>query len=410
LQQPEREQLEALVEEWTFRWNIQARDKQKVPPGDWVIWAIISGRGWGKTRVGAETVRYWSDHVPFIHCIGRTSADIRDTMVEGPAGILAVHPEHNRPKYEPSKKRLTWPNGCKAQLFTADEPDVLRGPQCHKLWADELASWKYAQETWDNALMGLRMGKHPQAIITTTPRPIQILKDIIKDEDNHITSGSTFENKANLSAVFFKKVVSRYDGTRLGRQELYAELLEDIEGALWTQKMIEKAHVNKAPEMIRIVVAIDPAVTSKKDSDDTGIVVCGLGVDERGYILEDITGKYTPNQWAKLAIGAYNQHHADRIIGEVNNGGDLIETVIKTIDKSIPYSSVWASRGKVTRAEPVQALYEQNRVKHVGSLPELETEMTTWAAKEGDPSPNRIDAMVWGITELMIESSTFFVV
>jgi predicted phage terminase large subunit-like protein len=408
LQQPEREQLESLIEEWSYRWSIQAREKQKLPPGEWVIWAIIAGRGFGKTRTGAETVREWSNHVPIIHCIGRTSADIRDTMVEGPAGILAVHPEHNRPKYEPSKKRLTWPNGCKAQLFTADEPDVLRGPQCHKLWADELASWKYAQETWDNALMGLRMGLHPQAIVTTTPRPIQILKDIIKDEDNHITSGSTFENKANLSSVFFKKVVSRYEGTRLGRQELYAELLEDIEGALWTQKMIEKAHVSKAPDLARIIVAIDPAVTSQKDSDETGIIIAGLGLDGRCYVLEDISGIYSPHEWARLAIGAYQEHKADRIIGEANNGGDLIEEVIRTLDGSVSYSKVHASRGKVTRAEPVVSLYEQNRVKHVGSLSDLETQMTTWAAKEGEKSPDRVDALVWGVTELMLNQGTFF--
>ena len=410
MKQPERELLETLVEEWSFRWSIQARDKQQVPDGDWIIWLLLAGRGFGKTRVGAETVRIWSDQVPIIHLIARTTYDARETMVEGPAGILAVHPEHNRPKYEPSKRRLTWPNGCKGLLFTADEPDVLRGPQCYKLWADELATWKYAQETWDNALMGLRMGKHPQALITTTPRPIKILKDIIDDkEDNYITTGSTFENRANLSPAFFKKVVSRYDGTRLGRQELYAELLEDIEGALWTQRMIEKAHVSKAPEMIRIVVAIDPAVTSEKHSDETGIIVVGLGMDERCYVLEDITGIYSPHEWARLAIGAYNQHKADRIIGEANNGGDLIEEVIRTIDSSVSYSKVHASRGKVTRAEPVVALYEQNRVKHVGSLPDLETQMTTWAAKEGEKSPDRVDALVWGVSELMLNKSTFFV-
>jgi len=388
---------------------MQARDKQQLPPGDWMIWAIIAGRGFGKTRTGAETVRIWSDQVPIIHVIGRTATDMRDTMIEGPAGILAIHPDRNKPKYEPSKKRLTWPNGCKAQLFSADEPDVLRGPQCYKLWADELASWKY-EESWDMALMGLRLGDLPQAIVTTTPRPIPIIKSLVTDPDNFITTGSTFENKENLSAVFFKKVVSKYEGTRLGRQELYAEILEDLEGALWTQKMIEIAHVSKAPSLIRIVVAIDPAVTSEVDSDETGIIVAGIGEDERCYILEDLSGTYTPSEWARRAIGAYHQHKADRIIGEANNGGDLIEQVIRTLQGDVSYSKVHASRGKVTRAEPVVALYEQHKIKHVGSLPALETQMTTWAAKEGEKSPDRVDALVWAVSELMLNQDTFFVV
>jgi len=371
---------------------------------------ILAGRGFGKTRTGAETVRIWSDQVPIIHLIGRTSTDIRDTMIEGPAGLLSVHPNYNRPKYEPSKKRVTWPNGCRAQLFSADEPDVLRGPQCYKLWADELASWKYAQDTWDMAMLGLRLGKLPQAIVTTTPRPIPVVKETLADEDNIITTGSTYENENNLAPAFFKKVIAKYEGTRLGRQELYAELLLDTPGALWTNKMLAKAHVNKAPELQRIVVAIDPAVTSEKDSDETGICVAGKGFDERCYILEDLTGTYTPAEWARMAIGAYNDRKADNIIGEANNGGDLIETVIRTFQPNVPYKKVWASRGKVTRAEPVQALYEQNRVKHVGDLPALEAQMTTWAAKEGDKSPNNIDAMVWAVSELMLTNDTFFVV
>ena len=409
MSQPKREELEQLIEEWGYRWSIQGREKQQLPPGDWMIWAIIAGRGFGKTRTGAETVRIWSDQVPIIHIIGRTATDMRDTMIEGPAGLLSVHPDYNRPKYEPSKKRVTWSNGCRAQLFSADEPDVLRGPQCYKLWADEVASWKYA-ESWDMALMGLRLGDLPQRIVTTTPRPIPLIKDMVSDADNYITTGSTFENRDNLSSVFFKKVVSKYEGTRLGKQELYAEILEDMEGALWTQKLIEQAHVNKAPELIRIVVAIDPAVTSDPDSDETGICVAGIGTDDNCYVLDDLTGIYTPTEWARRAIGAYTTRKADRVIGEANNGGDLIEQVLRTLDKDVSYSKVWASRGKVTRAEPVVALYEQRRIKHVGSLPELETEMTTWAAKEGEKSPNRVDALVWAVSELMLNQDTFFVV
>lgn len=410
LKGPERDQLELLVEEIGYRWTLQARDKQMLPPGDWITWAIIAGRGFGKTRTGSETTRIWSDQVPIIHLIARTTTDMRDTMIEGPAGILAVHPNRNKPKYEPSKKRLTWPNGCKALLFSADEPDVLRGPQCHKMWCDEVASWQYAEEAMDMAMMGLRLGNNPQAIITTTPRPIKVIKDLIADTDNHITTGSTYENAANLAKAFFKKVIKKYEGTRLGRQELYAEILADTLGALWTQKMIEIAHVKEAPEMVRIVVAIDPAVTSDPNSDETGICVAGLGIDDRAYILEDLTGKYTPSEWARLAIGAYHKHNADRIIGEANNGGDLIETVIRTFQSDVSFSKVWASRGKVTRAEPVQALYEQHRVKHLGSHSQLETQMTTWAAKTGEKSPNNIDAMVWAVTELMLNQDTFFVV
>lgn len=409
LKQPEREELQSLIEEIGYRWSLQARDKQMLPDWEWIVWAIIAGRGFGKTRTGAETTRIWSDQVPIIHLIGRTASDMRDTMIEGPAGILAIHPDRNRPKYEPSKKRLTWPNGCRAQLFSADEPDSLRGPQCYKMWADEVASWKYP-DSWDMAMMGLRLGKNPQAIVTTTPRPIEIIKEMVKDPDNHITTGSTFENEDNLAPAFFKKVISRYEGTRLGRQELYAEILEDTQGALWTHKMIEAAHVTETPQLIRVVVAIDPAVTSDPNSDETGICVAGIGTDERCYILEDLTGRYTPTEWARKAIGAYHQHKADRIIGEANNGGDLIEQVIRTLQSDISYSKVWASRGKVTRAEPVQALYEQHKIKHLGSIPTLEAQMTTWAAKEGEKSPNNIDAMVWAVTELMLTQDSFFVV
>lgn len=408
LKPPERENLEQLIEELSFRWTIQARPKQYVPQGQWLIWLILAGRGFGKTRTGAETVRIWHRTTPIIHLIGRTAQDVRDTMVEGPAGILAIHPNRERPTYEPSKKRLTWPNGARAQLFTADEPDVLRGPQCYKIWADELASWKYVQETWDNALMGLRLGQTPQAIVTTTPRPLQIIKDMVADPDNHITTGTTYENLDNLSTVF-RKVIQRYEGTRLGKQELLAQILEDVEGALWTQGMIEKAHVTKHPPLERIIVAIDPAVTNTKDSDETGIIVAGVA-NNQAYILEDLSGNYSPSEWARTAIGAYDRHKADRIIGEANNGGDLIETILRTFSTSISYSKVTASRGKVTRAEPVQALYEQRRVHHVGNLPELEKQMTTWAAKEGEKSPDRVDAMVWAVSELLLKTDTFFVV
>jgi len=410
LSAPDRQELEALLTEVSYRWTLQARDAQKLPPGDWTTWLVIAGRGFGKTRTGAETVRIWSDSHPIIHLIGRTAADMRDTMIEGPAGILAVHPDHNRPKYEPSKKRLTWPNGAKGVLFSADEPDALRGPQCYKMWVDELASWKYADEAWDNAMMGLRLGQDPQVLVTTTPRPIKLIKELVKADSSVVTRGSTYDNKANLADAFLNTIISKYEGTRIGRQELHAEILEDLEGALWKQKHIDEARVDKAPNLVRVVVAIDPAVTSNQDSDETGIVVAGKGEDGRCYILEDLSGIYTPTEWARRAIGAYQVNKADRILGEVNNGGDLIEQVIRTIDPSVSYTKVHASRGKVTRAEPILALYEQHKVKHVGALPRLETQMVTWAASEGEKSPDRVDAMVWAVTDLMLKRDTFFVV
>ena len=385
-----------------------ARDKQKIPTGKWSTWLIKAGRGFGKTRCAAETVRIWKDHVPIIHLIGRTAGDVRDTMVEGASGILACSPPYDRPLYEPSKRRITWKNGAKAVCFSAEEPDALRGPQCYKAWADELATWKYDRETWDNLQMGLRLGDNPQCIIATTPKPTKLIRELIADENTYVTHGTTYENKDNLSASFFKFIIKKYEGTSLGRQELLAEILDDVEGALWKMKTIEDNRVNKIPELKRIVIPIDPAATANKDSDETGIVPVGIGHDDIAYVLDDLSGIYTPNDWAGKAINAYNKYKADRIIGEANNGGDMIETIIRNIDKSVSYRKVWASKGKMTRAEPIAALYEQGRVKHYGNVSELETEMTTWMALDGQRSPNRIDSLVWGLTELMLNAREDF--
>jgi len=384
-----------------YNWYLWAREKQLVPPGDWAYWVIKAGRGFGKTRTGAETVRQWKDKYPIIHLIARTAADARDTMIEGESGILAVSPPWDRPLYEPSKRRITWNNGARATIFSAEEPDALRGPQCYAGWCDELASWKYAQDTWDNYLFGLRLGDDTKTIITTTPRYIPVLKDIINDPATIVTSGSTFENKENLSKTFFNTVIKKYDGTRLGKQEIYAELLEEVEGALWNMSMIEQYRVSEMPELVRLVIPIDPAVTSKDTSDDTGIVPVGMDANGRLYVIEDLTGIYTPQQTMRVAVGAYDKLKADTIVAEVNNGGDYIEEMLKLIGGDIPYNSVWASRGKVTRAEPIVMLYEQGRVHHIGVLDKLEDEMTTWDAKAGDKSPNRIDSLVWGLTDLM---------
>jgi len=401
LSQTNKGELIGLVEAAKYRWTINARPAQLIPEGDWTTWLIKSGRGWGKTRVGAETVRIWKDKFPIIHFIGATAGDARDIMIEGESGILKSSPPWDMPNYEPSKRKISWNNGAYALIFTADEPDRLRGPQCYASWCDELASWKYPNDAWDNMMMGLRLGENPKCIVTTTPRPIKLIKELIKDPTVYVTNGTTYENIDNLAPAFLNTIISKYEGTRLGRQELMAELLEDIEGALWNQKLIDASRVKRYPDLIRIVVAIDPAVTSTKDSDETGIVVGGKDIDGHIYILEDASGIYSPQKWATISIDLYNKYKADRIIAEVNNGGDLVQTVINNINKNVSYEKVNASRGKIRRAEPVEALYEQKKVHHVGSFPKLEDQMCSYTGDPKDESPDRMDANVWLCTYLM---------
>lgn len=344
--------------------------------------------------------------MPIIHFFGATTGDARDIMIEGPAGILAVSPPWDKPKYSSSLRKVSWNNGSYALIFTADEPDRARGPQCYAAWCDELASWRYAQDTWDNMMMGLRMGDHPRVVVTTTPRPTKLIKELVKSPYTHVTSGSTYENAENLPQSYFQTILSKYEGTRLGRQELMAEILEDIEGALWKMSDIEDCRVKKTPDLIRLAVAIDPAVTSTKDSDETGIIAGGMDAEGHIYILEDGSGIFTPQSWASKAIGMYDRLKADRIVAEVNNGGDLVETVIRNIDRNVSYTKVSASRGKIRRAEPIEALYEQRRVHHVGTFPKLEDQMTTYTGDPQDDSPDRMDALVWLCTYL-IETDTF---
>ena len=389
------------VNKLLYDWTIWARDNQLTPPGDWYVWLILAGRGWGKTRVGAEQIRQWQEqgHNRFA-LVGQTPAEVRDVMIEGESGILAISPPWNMPKYEPSKRKLTWPNGAHAMVYSAENPDLLRGPQHEKAWVDELAKFRYLKESWDNLILGLRLGSAPQILVTTTPRPNKIIKELIRNKNTHVTRGNTYENRENLAQVFLDVVLSKYENTRLGRQELYAEILEDNPGAMWQRDIIEKSRVTQMPQLKRIVVAIDPATTSNEDSDETGIIVAGVDTTNHGYILEDVSMRATPEQWARAAISVYNKWHADRIVGEANNGGDMIETIIKSIDRNVAYRKVWASRGKTTRAEPVSALYEQNRVHHIGYFATLEDELCEW--EPGQPSPNHLDACVWAITELML--------
>lgn len=385
-----------------FDWLKNARPNQLQPPEPWVYWLILAGRGFGKTRTGAEQVRIWVRTYPYVNLIGATSDDARDIMIEGESGILAICPKDERPKYLAHKRQLQWPNGAKSLIFTADEPDRLRGKQHMKLWADEYCAWRYP-EAWDQASLGLRLGDNPQAVITTTPKPTKALRELMADKGTVVTRGSTYENQKNLATAFLSKVVTKYEGTRLGRQELGAEILDDNPGALWQRSKIDDLRVKKAPAMKRIVVAIDPAATKNPDSDETGIVVCGLGSDDQGYILADLSLRGTPEEWGRAAVNAYHEFHADRIIGETNNGGDMVEHVIRSVDKSVAFRAVHASRGKITRAEPVSALYEQDRCHHVGAFPVLEDQMCEYDPKTAKFSPDRMDAAVWGLTDLMVE-------
>jgi len=411
------DQCEALLHDWRFL----AREPQLAPEGDWQTWLILAGRGFGKTRTGAEWTREQiKAGAKRIHLIAPTASDARDVMVEGESGLLSVcwagdktltGEMLGRPSYEPSKRRLTWANGAIATLFSAEEPERLRGPQAEVLWADELASWKYLRDTWDMAMFGLRLGDRPRTCITTTPKPLPLLKEIIKDPRTVVTRGSTFDNASNLAPTFLKAVKDKYEGTRLGRQELNAEILDDLPGALWTRDSIDGHRVREAPELQRVVISIDPSGTKgdSDDGDDIGIVVAGLGIDGRAYVLADRTCKLSPDGWGRRAVNAFHEFSGDRIVAERNFGGAMVEHVIKTIDKTVPYKEVTASRGKVARAEPVAALYEQGRVSHVGSMPELEDQMCQIAPEGyvGEGSPDRADALVWALTELMITGGSF---
>lgn len=421
----------------SHHWKFWARPNQLPPPGlSWSTWLILAGRGYGKTRMGAETVRAWvCGSTPLgkgtykrIALVAETAADGRDVLVEGESGILECHPKHFRPKYEPSKRRLTWPNGAVATIYNATEPDQLRGPQHDAAWCDELAKWAYARETWDQLQFGLRLGLNPRSIITTTPRPIPVLKEIIADEGTVTTRGSTMENADNLAKKFIEKIHKRYAGTRLGRQELSAELLDDLPGAFWVRthfdppdgsKFRGRVDASKLPPMQRVVVAVDPSGTKGRsdDGDSIGIIVVGIDAYGHGYVLADRSCKLGPDGWGKAAVKAYHDFEADRLVAEVNYGGAMVEKVIRTVDKNVSYKEVHATRGKAIRAEPVSALYDQGRVSHVTGadvrdgekigLSALEDQMCLMAPSgyAGDGSPDRMDALVWGLWELMIDEN-----
>lgn len=391
--------LEALGYDWRF-W---ARPQQLPPPGAWHCWLVLSGRGFGKTRMGAEWVRLKArDPEAVIALVGANAKDVRQIMVEGQSGLLHISPEIERPDFEPSKQRLLWPNGAQGFLYSAQQPDQLRGPQHSAAWVDELAKFPNAEMLWDMLAMGLRLSDMPQVMVTTTPRPMALLSGLLAAKDCVTTRGTTWDNAGNLPRRFLHQMKARYVGTSLGAQELEGALLEGMKGALWTLGSIACLRVPKAPPLARVVIAIDPPVTAHAASDACGIIAAGCGADGHGYVLEDLSlQQASPDEWARVAVEAFSRFQADRIVAEVNQGGDLVEHVLRTQCAHIPYRAVRATRGKYLRAEPIAALYEQGRIHHVGQLPQLEDELCCFTAGQAK-SPDRLDALVWALTDLML--------
>lgn len=383
----------------------------------WNIWLMLGGRGAGKTRTGAEWVRgialgepdFAEPALGRIALVGETFADARNVMVEGPAGILAVHTRRERPSWSPSLRKLEWPNGSVAHVFSAEDPDSLRGPQFEAAWADELAKWRYVEETWDMLQFGMRLGTHPRQMVTTTPRPIPLIKRFLADPSVVVTRAKTADNAANLAPAFLETVVGRYGGTRLGRQELDGEIIEDRPDALWNRGLIEQSRVSVAPTLARIVIAVDPPATSSRRADACGIVAVGLDHSGTAYVLADETAsRLKPPEWAAKAVGLYHRLQADALVVETNQGGEMVTSVIREVDASVPVKAVRATRGKYLRAEPVSVLYAQGRVHHVGAMPDLEDELCDFgpAGLTSNRSPDRMDALVWGLTELMLSAKS----
>jgi phage terminase large subunit-like protein len=405
------EEIEAFQHDWDF-WG---RDDQLPPQGDWLTWLMIGGRGAGKTRAGAEWIRGLATGRPGfalapveqIALIGETLADVRDVMIEGVSGLLSVHRRHERPNWQPSRRRLEWPNGAVALCFSSEDPESLRGPQFEAAWADELGKWRYPEACWDMLQFGLRLGSLPRQLVTTTPRPIPLLKRLLAAERTVITRAGTSANLANLAPGFLERVVGRYRGTRLGRQEIDGEWIEDRADALWSRDDIERARVEQAPPLMRISVAIDPPASRRKGADACGIVACGLAEDGTAYVLADRSlAEVKPAAWAAVAVGLYRALDADLLVAEVNQGGDMVASVINEVDPAVPVTSVRATRGKYLRAEPVAALYAQGRVRHAGTFPALEDEMADFGPEglANGRSPDRLDALVWALTALMLRA------
>src|SRR5438477_7571999 len=394
-------------------WPFWARPEQLPPDGAWTTWLYMGGRGAGKTRAGAEwiTARVANGLGRRIALVASTAADARDVMIEGESGLLAVSPAWHRPLYEPSKRRITWPNGAVATLFSAEKPDALRGPQHDTAWCDELAKWKYLEAAWDNLQLGLRLGSIPRQVITTTPRALASLKAIIARSDTVVTRGTSYDNRINLAPAFFSEIIRRYEGTRFGRQEINAELLDDVSGALWTRAMLDAArlgHGVSPPQMARVVVGVDPSGTrGDDDRASVGIVAAGKGIDGIGYVLADFTCALSPAGWGRRVAEAVSAHKADCVVAEANFGGAMVESVLAAANVGARVKMVTASRGKIVRAEPIAALYEQNRVRHAGACSALEDQLIAFTTEGyvGEGSPDRADAMIWALTELLLQQN-----
>lgn len=405
-----------LLELFNHDWDFWARDDQLAPEGDWLTWLILGGRGSGKTRAGSEWVRTLALGTPEkpgpqagrIALVGDTFADVREVMIEGDSGLLAVHGNAERPEWFPSRRRLEWPNGVIAHAFSSDDPEALRGPQFDAAWSDELAKWRYAERAWDMLQFALRLGERPRQVVTTTPRPIPLVKQLLASPGTVVSRAATRENLANLAPGFLERVVGRYKGSRLGRQELDGELIEDRPDALWRREMFDAGRVERPPDLGRIVVAIDPPASSGARADACGIVVAGRAADGAAYVLQDASEQgLRPAQWASRAIELFHRFAADSLVAEVNQGGEMVTQVLREVDATIPVLAVRATRGKWIRAEPVAALYEQGRVRHVGALPKLEDEMCDFGVegRAKGRSPDRVDALVWALTALMLDTS-----
>jgi phage terminase large subunit-like protein len=391
-----------------FRGKLKLVSLEKPP-----VWLVMGGRGAGKTRLGAEWVHalvygystFSDDKYSPIALIGETIADVRDVMIEGPAGIKKSI-RTNRPRFYASKRQLVWENGAIAQVFSSEDPESLRGPQFAAAWCDEIGKWKNAVETWDMLQFGLRLGSHPRVVATTTPRPTKLMKRLIGDGEVVKTIVTTRENEANLAPGFVNAITAQYGGSDLGRQELDGELIEDDKNAMWKRDELEQCHGVRPQELNRIIIAVDPPATSGKNSASCGIVAAGLDDDGIGWVLADRTlSSATPQQWARRAVALYHELKADRIIAETNQGGEMVVAVIRQIDANVPVKAVHASRGKRARAEPVSALYTQHKVRHAGRFAELEDEMCNFTVDglSGGRSPDRLDALVWALTELMLK-------
>ena len=383
------------------RWDVWGRPEQQPPPGEWRTWLILAGRGWGKSRTGAEWVRAMATRgrARRIALVARTAADVRDVMIEGESGLLAIHRPDERPVWEPSRRRLTWPNGAIATTYSADEPDQLRGPQHDSALCDEIAAWRYP-DAWDQLQLGLRLGSDPRVVVTTTPRPTPLVRALVASPTTVVTRGRTADNARNLAPGVVDALTARYAGTRLGRQELDGEILDDTPGALWTRAMVERAAARVAPELRRVVVAVDPSVAADGGGDECGIVVAGIDYEGVLWVLRDGSGNLSPSDWSRRAVALADEHEADAIVAESNQGGALVEQTLRAAGARVRVRLVHAARGKRVRAEPVAALYEQSRVRHLPGLQRLEDELCTWASASGDPSPNRLDALVWACFEL----------